>query len=68
MREVKLVFETVFKSEVTSKPTQSTGKRLVKEGLLGGASKATGVATKRPEIIAESAAVLRMQKLAGIIK
>ena len=68
VKEVKLVFETVSKSGVTNKPAQSTGKRLVKEGLLGGASKATGVTAKRPEIIAESAAVLRMQKLAGIIK
>ena len=37
--------------------------------LKGSASKATGVTTRKPEVISEvSSAILRMQKLAGIIK
>lgn len=64
VREVKLVFETVSKNVVAKKP--STIKEHVSF-----ASKATGVAPTKgnPEIISEAnEQVLRMQKLAGIIK
>jgi len=62
VKEVKLVFETVNENVVTKKETT------IKEHK-GSASKATGVTTRKPEVISEvSSAVLRMQKLAGIIK
>lgn len=67
VKEVKLVFETVSENVVSrqaSKPARS-----VNESKLGSASKATGTTARRPQIISESdQAVLRMQKLAGIIK
>jgi mannose/fructose/N-acetylgalactosamine-specific phosphotransferase system component IIB len=64
VKEVKLVFETVA-DNVVSKSTKST----IRESKLGMASKATGTTASKPEVIAEvSDAVLRMQKLAGIIK
>jgi hypothetical protein len=64
VKEVKLVFETVA-DNVGNKSTKST----IKESKLGMASKATGTTAAKPEVIAEvSDAVLRMQKLAGIIK
>ena len=62
VKEVKLVFETVNENVVTKKETT------IKEHK-GSASKATGVTASKPEVISEvSNAVLRMQKLAGIIK
>jgi len=62
VKEVKLVFETVNENVVTRKETT------IKEHK-GSASKATGVTTRKPEVISEvSSAILRMQKLAGIIK
>lgn len=62
VREVKLVFETVSKNVVAKKPTT------IKEHTF--ASKPTGTtATPKKEVINEvSEQVLRMQKLAGIIK
>ena len=67
VKEVKLVFETVSENVVSkqaSKPARSVNK-----SKLGSASKATGTTARRPQIISESdQAVLRMQKLAGIIK
>lgn len=63
VKEVKLVFETVSENVVAKKEATS-----IKEHK-GSASKATGVTASKPEVIAEvSSAVLRMQKLAGIIK
>jgi hypothetical protein len=63
VKEVKLVFETVSENVVTRKETT------IKESKLGMASKATGTTAAKPEVINEvSDAVLRMQKLAGIIK
>ena len=63
VKEVKLVFETVSENVVTKKETT------IKESKLGMASKATGTTAAKPEVINEvSDAVLRMQKLAGIIK
>ena len=62
VKEVKLVFETVADNVGTKKETT------IKEHK-GSASKATGTTASKPEVIAEvSNAVLRMQKLAGIIK
>ena len=62
VKEVKLVFETVSENVVSKK--EST----IKEHK-GMASKATGTTASKPEVISEvSSAVLRMQKLAGIIK
>jgi hypothetical protein len=63
VREVKLVFETVSKNVVAKKPTT------MKEHT-SFASKATGItAAPQKEVINEvSEQVLRMQKLAGIIK
>ena len=62
VKEVKLVFETVSENMVTKKETT------IKEHK-GMASKATGTTARKPEVISEvSDAVLRMQKLAGIIK
>jgi len=62
VKEVKLVFETVADNVGTKKETT------IKEHK-GSASKATGTTAKKPEVISEvSNAVLRMQKLAGIIK
>ena len=64
VKEVKLVFETVADNVVTK-----TSKSTIKESKLGMASKATGTTASKPEVITEaSEAVLRMQKLAGIIK
>jgi hypothetical protein len=64
VKEVKLVFETVADNVVGK-----TKKGTIKEAKLGMASKATGTTASKPEVIAEvSDAVLRMQKLAGIIK
>jgi prolyl oligopeptidase PreP (S9A serine peptidase family) len=63
VKEVKLVFETVSDNVGTKKK-----ETIVKEHK-GSASKATGTTASNPEVIAEvSGAVLRMQKLAGIIK
>jgi len=63
VKEVKLVFETVSENVVAK-----SNKTTIKESNLGSASKATGVTGKKPEVISEAnAAVLRMQKLAGII-
>ena len=62
VKEVKLVFETVSKSVIAG------GKKEVVKEAKGFASAAAGVSTK-PEVIAEANdVVLRMQKLAGIIK
>jgi hypothetical protein len=62
VKEVKLVFETVSENVITTK------KENVTEAKLGMASKATGTTASKPEVINEvSSAVLRMQKLAGII-
>jgi len=62
VKEVKLVYETVADNVGTKKETT------IKEHK-GSASKATGTTASKPEVIAEvSDAVLRMQKLAGIIK
>ena len=61
VKEVKLVFETVSENVIAGK------KEVVKEAK-GFASAAVGTSDK-PEVITEAnAAVLRMQKLAGIIK
>ena len=61
VKEVKLVYETVAESFTTK-------KEVVKESR-GFASAAVGNAPSKPEVINEvSAQVLRMQKLAGIIK
>ena len=63
VKEVKLVYETVSENVVAKKKTTT-----VKEGKLGRASRATGTTGNKPEVISEvSSAVLRMQKLAGII-
>ena len=63
VKEVKLVFETVSDNVVAKKATKVTN-----ESKLGMASKATGTTASKPEVISEvSAAVKRMQKLAGII-
>ena len=62
VKEVKLVFETV------SENIPSGGKKEVVREAKGFASAAVGTSTK-PEVITETnSAVLRMQKLAGIIK
>ena len=62
VKEVKLVFETVSDNV-------GTKKEIIVKGHKGSASKATGTTASKPEVIAEvSGAVLRMQKLAGIIK
>ena len=64
VKEVKLVYETVSENVVTKKQTST-----IKESKYGMASKATGTTAAKPEVINEvSDAVLRMQKLAGIIK
>ena len=64
VKEVKLVFETVSENIVSVKKENVTESKVK-----GMASKATGTTASRPEVIAEvSDAVLRMQKLAGIIK
>jgi len=63
VKEVKLVFETVSENVVAKKTTTP-----IKENKLGMASKATGTTASKKEVISEvSDAVLRMQKLAGII-
>ncbi len=62
VKEVKLVYETVSENITT------VGKKEVVKEAKGFASAAVGRSTK-PEVITEAnAAVLRMQKLAGIIK
>ena len=62
VKEVKLVYETV------SDNVTAGGKKEVAKEAKGFASAAAGISTK-PEVITETnAAVLRMQKLAGIIK
>jgi len=62
VKEVKLVYETV------SDNVTAGGKKEVVKEAKGFASAAAGMSTK-PEVITEAnAAVLRMQKLAGIIK
>ena len=62
VKEVKLVYETV------SDNVTAGGKKEVVKEAKGFASAAAGISTK-PEVITETnAAVLRMQKLAGIIK
>ena len=61
VKEVKLVFETVAESFTTK-------REVVKESR-GFASAAVGNAPSKPEVITEvSSQVMRMQKLAGIIK
>jgi len=63
VKEVKLVFETVSENLTTT-----TTKKPVNE-VKGMASKAAGIAPKKPEMIVETSdAVARMQKLAGITK
>ena len=63
VKEVKLVFETVSENL-----TVASTKKPVNE-VKGMASKATGVAPKKPEIISEGNEVVnRLQFLAGIIK
>jgi hypothetical protein len=63
VKEVKLVFETVSENVVATK------KENVSESKVKGmASKATGTTASKPESVVLSEAVLRMQKLAGIIK
>ena len=61
VKEVKLVYETVADNVGTKKETT------IKEHK-GSASKATGTTASKPEVINLSESVLRMQKLAGIIK
>ena len=62
VKEVKLVYETVAENVVAKKETTIKEHR-------GSASKATGTTASKPEVISEvSETVLRMQKLAGIIK
>ena len=61
VKEVKLVYETVADNVGTKKETT------IKEHK-GSASKATGTTASKPDQIVLSEAVLRMQKLAGIIK
>ena len=64
VKEVKLVFETVSENVVTNRKEAVTESKVK-----GMASKATGTTASKPEVINEvSDAVLRMQKLAGIIK
>jgi len=64
VKEVKLVFETVSENVVTAKKETVTESKVK-----GMASKATGTTAVKPEVINEvSDTVLRMQKLAGIIK
>jgi len=61
VKEAKLVYETLSEGFVNKKAP-------VNESLIrGGASKAAGVAAKTPIMEADSQ-ILRMQKLAGIIK
>jgi len=64
VKEVKLVFETI-----NTNLSAASNKKAVNE-VKGMASKATGVAPAKPQVLNEgvSEAVLRMQKLAGIIK
>ena len=63
VKEVKLVFETVSENVVVKRTSTP-----IKENKLGMASKATGTTASKKEVISEvSDAVLRMQKLAGII-
>ena len=64
VKEVKLVFETVSENVIATKKEQVSESKVK-----GIASKATGTAPAKPEVINEvSDTVLRMQKLAGIIK
>jgi len=64
VKEVKLVFETVSENVVAKKETTKS----IKEHK-GSASKATGITASKPGVIGNvSESVLRMQKLAGIIK
>lgn len=62
VKEVKLVYETV------SNNVTAGGKKEVVKEAKGFASAATGTSTKPGVITETNAAVLRMQKLAGIIK
>lgn len=64
VKEVKLVFETI-----NTNLSAASNKKAVNE-VKGMASKATGVAPAKPQVLNEgvSEAVLRMQKLAGITK
>lgn len=62
VKEVKLVYETVSENVAT------VGKKEVVKEAKGFASAATGISTKPAVITEANAAVLRMQKLAGIIK
>jgi hypothetical protein len=64
VKEVKLVFNTVSESIVSSKRVNENTSKV-----RGMASKATGTTASKPEVINEvSDTVRRMQKLAGIIK
>ena len=62
VKEVKLVYETV------SENVSSVGKKEVVREAKGFASAAAGISTKPGVITETNQAVLRMQKLAGIIK
>lgn len=62
VKEVKLVYETVSENVTT------VGKKEVVKEAKGFASAAAGISTKPAVITEANAAVLRMQKLAGIIK
>lgn len=65
VKEVKLVYNTVSESIVSTKNKVNENVSKVR----GMASKATGTTASKPEVISEvSDAVRRMQKLAGIIK
>ena len=65
VKEAKLVYKTISENVIA----RTTSKSKVNEAKLGMASKATGITARRPEIITEAnETVLRMQKLAGIIK
>jgi hypothetical protein len=64
VKEVKLVYETVAESIVTA-----PRKNVTESKLRGSASRAGGIAPKKPEVITQvNEAVRRMQVLAGIIK
>jgi hypothetical protein len=62
VKEAKLVYETLSTSAVVS-PKKPMNESLIR----GGASKPAGISEKKP-IMEADAQVLRMQKLAGIIK
>jgi len=64
VKEVQLVFETI-----SNNVSKTDSRKNLRESRMGMASKATGLTGKKPEVINEvNETVLRMQKLAGIIK